>query len=72
MSVNEILAELETLSPDERNIIREKLELLDDDIEETPEMLEAIEEGRRSLREEPTYTIEELRKEIPTWTIDTK
>jgi hypothetical protein len=72
MSVNEILAELDHLSPDELKIIREKLDLINEDIEITPEMLAAIEEGRRSLREEPTFTIEEIRQEISTWTMDTK
>jgi len=65
MSVNEILAELETLSPDELKVIQDKLNLINEDFEETPE-------GRRSLREEPTFTLEEIRKEIPTWTMDTK
>ena len=72
MSVNEILAELETLSPDELKVIQDKLNLINEDFEETPEEIAAIEEGRRSLREEPTFTLEEIRKEIPTWTMDTK
>lgn len=67
MSVNEILAELDALSPSELQVIREKLDLLSEDFEETPEMLAAVDEGLRSLREEPTITIEELREEMKTW-----
>ena len=67
MSVNEILAEMDWLSPDELKVIREKLNLLHEDTEETPEMLAAIDEGLRSLREEPTITIEELEKRMASW-----
>lgn len=67
MSVNEILLELDTLSPDERKVIQEKLDLLNEDFEETPEMLAAIDEGLRSAREEGTIPIEDVIKEIPTW-----
>ena len=71
MSVNEILAEIEKLSPDELQVIQEKLDLrLHDDTEETPEMLAAIEEGLRSSREERSYTIEEVRAEMRTWTLE--
>jgi hypothetical protein len=67
MSVNEILEELDTLSPDELKVIQGKLDLLHEDFEETPEMLAAIDEGLRSLREEPTITIEELEKRVASW-----
>ena len=67
MSVNEILLELDTLSPDERKIVQEKLDLLKEDFEETPEMLAAIDEGLRSAREEGTIPIEDVIKEITTW-----
>jgi hypothetical protein len=67
MSVDEILAELDTLSPDELKVIREKVDLLNEDIEETPEMLAAIDEGLRSSREEGTITIEELKEEMKAW-----
>jgi hypothetical protein len=72
MSVDEILAELETLSPDELKVVQEKVNLLHEDFEETPEILAAIDEGLRSLREEPTITLEELRKEMRTCTLDSK
>jgi hypothetical protein len=64
MSVNEILEELEHLSPDELKVIQGKIELLHENIEITPEMLEAIEEGRRSFREEGGIPIEQVRKEM--------
>ena len=67
MSVNEILMEIEKLSPDELKIIQEKLDLVREDFEETPEMLAAIDEGLRSLREEPTITIEELERRMVSW-----
>ena len=67
MSVNEILAELDTLSPDELKVIQEKVNLLHEDFEETPEMLAAIDEGLRSSREEGTIPIEDVIKEISTW-----
>ncbi len=64
MSVNEILEELDHLSPDELKVIQGKIELLHENIEITPEMLEAIEEGRRSLREEGGIPIEQVRKDM--------
>ena len=67
MSVNEILLELDTLSPDERKVIREKLDFLNEDFEETPEMLAAIDEGLKSAREEGTIPIEDVIKEIASW-----
>jgi hypothetical protein len=72
MSVTEILERLDHLSPDELKVIQDKINLLNDDTEETPEMLAAIDEGLRSLEEEPTITLEELRKEMRTWTFDSK
>ena len=63
---------MDKLSPDELKIIQEKLDLFRENFEETPEMLAAIDEGLRSLREEPTITLEELRKEMRTWTLDSK
>ena len=70
MSVNEILEELDTLSPDELKVIQGKLDLLHEDFEETPEMLAAIDEGLRSLREEGTITIEELREKMKSWNFE--
>jgi hypothetical protein len=70
MSVDEILAELETLSPDELKVVQEKVNLLHEDFEETPEMLAAIDEGLRSLREEGTITLEELKERMKSWNFE--
>jgi len=67
MSVNEILAELEILSPVELKVIREKLDLINEDFEETPEMLAAIDEGLRSSAEGKNITIEELMEKMKSW-----
>ncbi len=68
MSVNEILQELETLSADELKAVRDKIESLHEvSEEETPEMLAAINEGLRSLKEEGSIPIEDVMKEIETW-----
>jgi len=74
MSVNEIMHEIEKLSPEELDAIQAKLDQVrfPGAVEETPEMLAAIDEGLRSLREEPTMTLDELRAEMRTWTLDTK
>ncbi len=69
MSVTEILEELPRLLPEDRvkvsRYLRE-LEILEK--EETPEMLTAIDSGRRSLKEDNTYTLEQARASIARWT----
>jgi hypothetical protein len=73
MSVNEIIQELPKLSAEDRDLIRQELsERFIEDFEETPEMLAAVDEGLRSLREEPTVTLEQLREEMRSWTLDSK
>lgn len=69
MSVNEIMQELEKLSPDELSAIQEKLNLMRsaDDDEETPEMLAAIDEGLRSSAEGKNIPIEVVMEEMKTW-----
>ncbi len=71
MSVNEILLEMEKLSPDELKFLQEKLDQLHspDDFEETPEMLAAIDEGLRSLEEEGSIPLEQVIEEMKTWTL---
>lgn len=66
MSVNEIMQELEKLSPDELSAIQEKLNLMRsaDDDEETPEMLAAIDEA---LQEKGSIPIEQVMEEMKTW-----
>ena len=52
MSFTELIEELHKLSPEEREMVRRELEGLEEPaFEATPEMLAAIEEGERSLRE---------------------
>jgi hypothetical protein len=67
MSVHEIIAELPNLSQDERELILRRLVNLDKPFEPTPAMEEAIREGLRSLREEKTYSAEEVRSRIAAW-----
>jgi hypothetical protein len=66
MSVAEILAELPKLPPTELQRILERILELEEpqEIEETPELLAAIDEGLRSLENEPTYTPDEVRARI--------
>jgi hypothetical protein len=52
------------LPPQERESLRQ---WLDGTEEETPEMLAAIDEGLRSLREKGVIPLEEVRKKIPLW-----
>jgi hypothetical protein len=73
MSVTDIIEELPKLSPEDRNRLRQELEeKYLQDSKETPEMLAAIDEGLRSLKEEGTITLEQLREEMRTWTLDSK
>ena len=73
MSVTDIIQELPKLSPEDRNRLRQELEeRYMQDFEETPEILAAIDEGLRSLKEEGTITLEQLREEMRTWTFNSK
>ncbi len=68
MSFTEILEELPRLSPEELEAVQRKLdELHEPSFEATPEMLAAIEEGRRSLQEEGGIPIEEAMKKVESW-----
>ncbi len=71
MSVSEILTELEHLTPGELSIVQEKIDLLRpvEYFDESPEEIAAIDEGRRSAREEGTIPIEQVIAEIPRWTL---
>ena len=57
MSFEEILEELPKLTSEEERRLRD---LLDSELLWTEEEEQAIEEGLRSLKEEPTMTFEEL------------
>lgn len=69
MSLSEIIEEMDQMSPDELKIIQDKLNELysEDSTSETPEMLAAIDEGLRSLRDEGTIPLEDVIAEIKTW-----
>ena len=69
MSMTEILEELPRLARSEREKVRQRLEELElREIEETPEMLAAIDAGRRSLREGIGFTVEQARELLAQWT----
>ena len=69
MSMTEILEELPRLARVEREKVWQRLEEIElEKIEETPEMLAAIDAGRRSIREGRATTVEEARKLIAQWT----
>ena len=68
MSFTQLIEEIEKLSPEELDLVQAKLDALQNEhIEETPEMLAAIDEGLRSLREEGAIPIEQVMEEMKTW-----
>jgi len=69
MSMTEILDELPRLDDSERQTILRRLVSLDAglDIDETPEMLAAIDEGIASIESEPGVTLEEARQRLAGW-----
>jgi hypothetical protein len=69
MSVAEIIQALPNLSPEELQAIQSQIDQLqyDQGIEASPEMLAAIDEGRRSLREEGKIPIAEIQKLVASW-----
>jgi hypothetical protein len=70
MSTTEILEELPRLAREEREKIRQRLEEIElEEMNETPEMLAAIDAGRRSIREGKVVSLEEARRRMDQWTI---
>lgn len=68
MSTTEILEELPRLAREEREKIWERLEEIElEEMEATPEVLAAIEEGIRSAETEPGWTVEQVRGKIASW-----
>ena len=61
----EIQSAILRLDPPERDELRH---WLDETTEETPEMLAAIDEGLKSLREKGVIPLEDVRRQIPRWT----
>lgn len=70
MSVREILEELPRLDSSERQTILRRLIEIDPalDVEETPEMLGAIDEAIRSFDANKGVGIEEARRRVAQWT----
>ena len=69
MSMTEILEELPRLGRVEREKVWQRLEEIEfGTVEETPEILAAIDAGRRSIREGKATTIEQARNLIAQWT----
>ena len=64
-TVIEIEAAIERLSREQQRELADWLNSFL--IEETPEMLAAIDEGIRSLETEPTVPIEDVRRKIKGW-----
>lgn len=64
-TVAEIETAIEKLSPAEQRELADRLNARL--VEETPEMLAAIDVGIRSLETEPTVPIEEVRRKIKGW-----
>ena len=68
MSVTEILEELPRLKSEDRHTLFVRLnELEAAEIEETPAMLAAIDEGIRSADNERGYSVEAVRAELSSW-----
>lgn len=69
MSTIEILEELPRLARDEREKIWKRLEEIElGEMDETPEMLAAIDEGRRAIGEGKIVNMEEMRRRVGHWT----
>lgn len=70
MSVREILEELPRLDPSERQTILRRLIEIDPalEVEETPEMLAAIDEAVSSFDADRGVGIEEARRRVAQWT----
>ena len=69
MSMAEIREELPRHGSVDRKKVWQCLEEIElEEIEETPEVLAAIDAGRRSIREGKATTVEQARKLIAQWT----
>lgn len=71
MSVDRLLSEVQKLTPGEKEEFFFKLNAANEaqEIEQTPELIAAIDEGLRSLREEGSIPIEQFIEEVKTWRI---
>ena len=64
-SLAEIQEAIEKLAPEDRTRLREWFDA--QDVEETDELLAAIDEGIRSAETERNFSLEEVRAEIKKW-----
>ena len=64
-SLAEIQEAIEKLAPEDRTRLREWFDA--QGVEETDELLAAIDEGIRSAETERTFSLEEVRAEIKNW-----
>jgi len=62
--LEEVQSAILQLGPAEREELRH---WLDETAEETPEMLAAIDEGLRSLKEKGVIPLEDVRRELRSW-----
>ena len=71
MSFTELLQELHKLSPEELEKLQYTLDEMrsGDGVQETPELLAAVDEGIRSAEEEPLIPLEDVIEEIKSWNI---
>ncbi len=71
MSVDRLLNEVQKLTPDEKEEFFFKLNAANEaqELEETPELIAAIDEGLRSLHEEGSMPIEQFIEEVKTWRV---
>jgi hypothetical protein len=69
MSFHELLEELHKLSPEELDSVQRALDEVrqTEEFVPTPEMSAAIEEARESLRKEGSIPIEDVIKEVESW-----
>lgn len=64
MKAREIISQIESLPPADR---QEVVRWLWTHVEESPEILEFIDEGSRSLEQEPGIPAEEVRRKVRKW-----
>jgi hypothetical protein len=73
MSFTELVEELRKLSPEELEAVQRTLDEVRQshgpEIEETPELLAAVDEGERSAKEGPMISLEELRRRMLSWKV---
>jgi hypothetical protein len=74
MSFDQLIEEIEKLTPEEREIVQLKLDAFrpPQASDESPEFLAAVEEGIRSADEGPMIPIEEMMEKVKSWNIKSR